>query len=150
MTASTWHHHSDDPYMATWSWPNQCVLDGFPPVLAKPVDSSPTAPSDICKVHRTRLQLRHLQHRSFFLRPRLCAASSSTTTIPSTMTTSNHGYITIGDLSIDHTTTSTATHRQQLQSTASVSSPASTPLPLWLRGGIKKAGRHQKGTQSPP
>jgi hypothetical protein len=32
------------------------VLDGFPPVLAKPVDSSPTAPSDIRKVQRPRLQ----------------------------------------------------------------------------------------------
>ena len=93
--------------MATRFWQNRCVLDGLPPVLAKPVDSSSTAPSDIRKVHRPRLQLRH---SAFFLRIRLCAASSS---IHDDYTI-DHGYIMIGDLNIDHTTTSIATHRQQL------------------------------------
>ena len=46
------------------------MLDGLPPVLAKPVDSSPTAPSDIRKVHRPRLQLRHSAF--FFAPPALC------------------------------------------------------------------------------
>jgi hypothetical protein len=42
----------------------------------------------------------------------------------------DHGYITFGYLDNDIATTSTATHRQQLQSTASASSLASTTLPL--------------------
>ena len=46
------------------------MLDGLPPVLAKPVDSSLTGPSDIRKVHRPRLQLRH---SAFFAPPALCS-----------------------------------------------------------------------------
>jgi hypothetical protein len=42
----------------------------------------------------------------------------------------DHGYITIGYLDIDIKATSTVTHWQQLQSTASTSSLASTTLPL--------------------
>ena len=79
------------------------MLDGLPPVLAKSMDSSPTASSDIRKVHRPRLQLRH---SPFFAPPALC------------------GFIIHDDYTIDHdyfdqatsrSATSTLTTRLRLQ-----------------------------------
>ena len=74
------------------------MLDGLPPVLAKSVDSSSTAPSDISKVHRPRLQLRH---SAFFAPPALCGfIIHDDHTIDHDYI--DHGYITmIGYLDID-------------------------------------------------
>ena len=57
-------------YTAARFWQNRCVLDGLPPVMAKLMDSSPTTPSDIRKVHRPCQQLRH---SAFFAPPTLCS-----------------------------------------------------------------------------
>ena len=88
MTASTRRHHGDDPFTATRSWQNRCVLDGFPPVLAKPVDSLPTA-------------ARHLQHSAiFFAPPALCGFIIHDDYIID-HDYFDHGYIIIGYLDID-------------------------------------------------
>jgi hypothetical protein len=55
-----------------------------------------------------------------------------------------HDYITFGYLGNDIATTSTTTHRQQLQSTASASSLASTTLPLLLRKGREGTRRGRR------
>ena len=83
--------------MATRFWQNRCVLDGLPPVLAKPADSSPTTPSDIRKVHRPRLQLRH---SAFFSPPALCGFIIHDDYIIDHEYL-DHGYTMIGYLDID-------------------------------------------------